>query len=158
MFDTRSLSECFALVDAFDLKAASSKRAMTSQRSQAASVKLKTHLFDDLNLQTILEPAPRTTNLAGTKGRQVDTDTPVLPTRHAPPLSLPRRSEADRFLDTTVPAVIATLGPSCRDYEVLVEMLQAGMSCARIDLTVRFARSHLVQRTTHPAHEGPVIM
>ncbi|KAK9840140.1 hypothetical protein WJX74_004030 [Apatococcus lobatus] len=71
---------------------------MTSQRSQAASVKLKTHFFDDLNLGTILEPAPKTTNLAGTK-------------------------------------VIATLGPSCHEYEVLVEMLQAGMSCARVDLT-----------------------
>ncbi|KAK9866972.1 hypothetical protein WJX84_008720 [Apatococcus fuscideae] len=71
---------------------------MTAVRSQAKTVKLKTHFFDDLNLGTILEPAPRTTNLAGTK-------------------------------------VIATLGPSCREFDVLVEMLQAGMSCARIDLT-----------------------
>lgn len=33
--------------------------------------------------------------------------------------------------------MIATLGPSTHEYEVLVEMLQAGMSCARVDLTVR---------------------
>ena len=34
------------------------------------------------------------------------------------------------------PTVIATLGPACRDVDVLKTMLQAGMSCARVDLTV----------------------
>ena len=34
-------------------------------------------------------------------------------------------------------AVIATLGPACRDVETLKDMLEAGMSCARVDLTVR---------------------
>lgn len=33
-------------------------------------------------------------------------------------------------------AVICTLGPSCRDVETLVELLEAGMTAARIDLTV----------------------
>lgn len=36
-----------------------------------------------------------------------------------------------------LPTVIATLGPACRDVDVLKAMLQAGMSCARVDLTVR---------------------
>lgn len=34
------------------------------------------------------------------------------------------------------PTVIATLGPACRDVETLKDMLEAGMSCARVDLTV----------------------
>ena len=38
---------------------------------------------------------------------------------------------------THQPPVIATLGPACRDVETLKEMLEAGMSCARVDLTVR---------------------
>ena len=33
--------------------------------------------------------------------------------------------------------VIATLGPACHDVDQLVELLECGMSCARIDLTVR---------------------
>ena len=33
-------------------------------------------------------------------------------------------------------AVICTLGPSCRDVETLVQLLEAGMTAARIDLTV----------------------
>lgn len=33
--------------------------------------------------------------------------------------------------------VIATIGPACHEVEQLVELLQCGMSCARIDLTVR---------------------
>lgn len=33
-------------------------------------------------------------------------------------------------------AVICTLGPSCRDVETLIELLEAGMTAARIDLTV----------------------
>ena len=32
--------------------------------------------------------------------------------------------------------VIATLGPACRDVETLKAMLEAGMACARVDLTV----------------------
>ena len=32
--------------------------------------------------------------------------------------------------------VIATLGPACHDVDQLVELLECGMSCARIDLTV----------------------
>lgn len=33
-------------------------------------------------------------------------------------------------------AVIATLGPACRDVDTLVTLLEAGLSAARIDLTV----------------------
>jgi hypothetical protein len=33
--------------------------------------------------------------------------------------------------------VIITIGPSCHETPVLVEMLKCGVSCARIDLTVR---------------------
>jgi hypothetical protein len=33
-------------------------------------------------------------------------------------------------------AVMATLGPACREVEVLCKMLEEGMSCARVDLTV----------------------
>ena len=33
-------------------------------------------------------------------------------------------------------AVVVTLGPSCRSVEVLTALLEAGMACARIDLTV----------------------
>lgn len=32
--------------------------------------------------------------------------------------------------------VVVTLGPSCRSVEVLTALLEAGMACARIDLTV----------------------
>lgn len=35
-------------------------------------------------------------------------------------------------------AVIGTLGPSCRDVETLVALLEAGMTAARVDLTVSF--------------------
>ena len=38
-------------------------------------------------------------------------------------------------------AVICTLGPACRDVETLVELLEAGMTAARIDLTVSLAPS-----------------
>ena len=45
------------------------------------------------------------------------------------------------FLSLSLPnlhhTVIATLGPACRDVETLKDMLEAGMSCARVDLTVR---------------------
>ena len=40
-------------------------------------------------------------------------------------------------------AVIGTLGPSCRDVETLVAMLDAGMTAARIDLTVSSICSRL---------------
>ena len=41
--------------------------------------------------------------------------------------------------------VIATLGPACHDVDQLIELLECGMSCARIDLTVRHVfRFHLV--------------
>lgn len=32
--------------------------------------------------------------------------------------------------------VVGTLGPACRDVETLVELLNAGMTAARVDLTV----------------------
>lgn len=32
--------------------------------------------------------------------------------------------------------MVVTLGPSCRSVEVLTALLEAGMACARIDLTV----------------------
>ena len=38
-------------------------------------------------------------------------------------------------------AVICTLGPSCRDVETLVELLEAGMTAARVDLTVSLPHS-----------------
>ena len=40
-------------------------------------------------------------------------------------------------------AVIATLGPSCRDVETLVAMMEAGMTAARVDLTVGFQEQHV---------------
>lgn len=33
--------------------------------------------------------------------------------------------------------LLITLGPSCQDVDTLVRMLEAGVTCARIDLTVR---------------------
>ena len=33
--------------------------------------------------------------------------------------------------------VIATIGPACHEVEQLVELLEGGMACARIDLTGR---------------------
>ena len=45
----------------------------------------------------------------------------------------------ERRLDISICcAVIATLGPSCRDVETLVAMMEAGMTAARVDLTVGF--------------------
>ncbi len=32
--------------------------------------------------------------------------------------------------------VIATIGPACHEVDQLVELLECGMSCARVDLTV----------------------
>lgn len=40
-------------------------------------------------------------------------------------------------------AVIATLGPSCRDVETLVAMMEAGMTAARVDLTVCCQKQHV---------------
>ena len=37
----------------------------------------------------------------------------------------------------TASKVVCTLGPACRDVETLVELLNAGMTAARVDLTVR---------------------
>lgn len=34
-------------------------------------------------------------------------------------------------------AVIATLGPACRDVDTLVSLLESGLAAARVDLTVR---------------------
>lgn len=36
------------------------------------------------------------------------------------------------------PAVAITVGPACQKVEQLVALLEAGVTCARIDLTVRF--------------------
>ena len=59
----------------------------------------------------------------------------------------PYLRRSTRTLHTpTVPhvyAVICTLGPSCRDVETLVELLEAGMTAARIDLTVSTPHSLL---------------
>ena len=35
-----------------------------------------------------------------------------------------------------MPAVICTLGPACRSVDTLEAMINAGMSAARVDLTV----------------------
>lgn len=48
---------------------------------------------------------------------------------------LPTESLVDVF--SPADAVIATVGPSCQDVETLCLMLEAGMTCVRIDLTVR---------------------
>ena len=32
--------------------------------------------------------------------------------------------------------IIATIGPACHEVDQLVELLECGMSCARVDLTV----------------------
>lgn len=34
-----------------------------------------------------------------------------------------------------VPQVVVTLGPSCHDVDTLAALLEAGMTCARVDLT-----------------------
>ena len=39
--------------------------------------------------------------------------------------------------------VIATIGPACHEVEELVELLECGMSCARVDLTVRYIAHNL---------------
>ena len=33
--------------------------------------------------------------------------------------------------------IVCTLGPACRDVETLMELINAGMTAARVDLTVR---------------------
>lgn len=40
-------------------------------------------------------------------------------------------------------AVIATIGPASQSVEVLCKMLEAGMTCARLDLTVGAIRNHI---------------
>jgi Pyruvate kinase, barrel domain len=42
------------------------------------------------------------------------------------------------------PAVICTLGPACRSVDTLEAMINAGMSAARVDLTVRAANAELL--------------
>ena len=55
----------------------------------------------------------------------------------ARPLCPPRCAQqaAAAHAAPAVPAVLITLGPSCQSVETLVEMLEAGVTCARIDLT-----------------------
>jgi len=43
-----------------------------------------------------------------------------------------------------LPAVVITVGPACQTVEKLVALLEAGVTCARIDLTVRVAACHCV--------------
>ena len=90
---------------------------------------------------------PRTTNLAGNKGSsgrsQVTCIESVLSlmlgsgAKFQSAASVKQISKPVTLPIVASAAVIATLGPSCHEYEVLVEMLQAGMSCVRVDLTVR---------------------
>ena len=40
-------------------------------------------------------------------------------------------------------AVVATIGPSSQSVDVLCKMLEAGMTCARLDLTVPHQHSAL---------------
>ena len=47
---------------------------------------------------------------------------------------LPHRSSTCGFLS----AVVVTIGPSCQDVEALCQLLQAGATCARCDLTVSY--------------------
>ena len=49
------------------------------------------------------------------------------------------------LVTTFVPAaVVVTIGPSCQDVDTLSQLLQAGATCARCDLTVReYASGHL---------------
>ena len=42
--------------------------------------------------------------------------------------------------------VIATIGPACHEVEQLVELLECGMSCARVDLTVRAVWNSFTQQ------------
>ncbi|KAK9908291.1 hypothetical protein WJX75_005628 [Coccomyxa subellipsoidea] len=64
----------------------------------APSSKAKTHILQNIDLPSILEPAESPSHIAGTK-------------------------------------VIATLGPSCRDVDTLVSLLESGLAAARVDLT-----------------------
>lgn len=40
------------------------------------------------------------------------------------------------------------MGPACQEVDVLCEILNAGATCARIDLTVRYSLHHLPTRST----------
>lgn len=52
-------------------------------------------------------------------------------------VSTPHTCPSPIPLAHATPAVVVTLGPSCQSVDVLVELLAAGMTCARVDLTVR---------------------
>lgn len=65
------------------------------------------------------------------------------------PFPLPRCRPIEACLQPTPQAevqsgvgtkVLITLGPACQDEDVLVQMLEAGVTCARIDLTVRWQK------------------
>lgn len=40
------------------------------------------------------------------------------------------------------------MGPACQEVDILCEILNAGATCARIDLTVRYPLHHLPTRST----------
>lgn len=45
--------------------------------------------------------------------------------------------------------IIATIGPACHEVDQLVELLECGMSCARVDLTVRQAPDPMARAVNH---------
>ena len=71
---------------------------------------------------------------------------PIIGSRKLPPMiftCLPCCALIHRFRI----AVIATLGPACRDVDTLVSLLESGLAAARVDLTVRIhANACLIQK------------
>ena len=46
-------------------------------------------------------------------------------------------------------AVIVTIGPACQDVDTLCQLLEAGATCARCDLTVSFSIFQLAKEPCH---------
>ena len=47
--------------------------------------------------------------------------------------------------------MIVTLGPACHEVDDMIALLEAGMSCARIDLTVKCTGLAVESLLLHPA-------
>lgn len=63
-----------------------------------------------------------------------------LRSRTTPPPPPPQPIPSSR-LGAYTPAVIATIGPAVHDVDTLVQLLEAGVTCCRIDFTVSLHRS-----------------
>jgi hypothetical protein len=112
-------------------------------------MKTKAHFFNAAIWDTILEPALPEEQASATKvrffhlpscpfylpiPRRSAAGTPPLPSA-AQPTRAHHPQPTPPLPRFAPPQIVCTIGPSCQSVEVLCEMIENGMSAARIDLT-----------------------